>query len=67
MFLIKVYRKMGHYYYLFNHFSSGQEKLDLGIRSFHHKIVKNISKCLQNSVVSKATSNSIVFCSRHLQ
>ena len=56
MFLITIDGKTGHFYYLFNHFSSGQKKLEKGSLSFHPKNMKNISKCSQNSVVSKATS-----------
>ena len=56
MFLITIHGKTGHFYYLFNHFSSGQEKLELGSLSFHPKIMKSISKCLQNNAVSIATS-----------
>ena len=47
---------MGRFYHLFNHFSSGQEKLGLESLCFHPKIMKNISKCSQNNVVSNATS-----------
>ena len=58
--------KTGHFYYLFIHFRSGQEKLEMGIsdNKFSSKNMKNISKCLQNNVVSKATSKYIVFCFR---
>ena len=65
MFLIKIYEKTGRfYYYLFNHFSSGQEKLELGIRCFHPQIMKNIYQNVRRImyVVSKATSSYIVFC-----
>ena len=64
MFLITIHGKNGAFYYLFNHFSSGQKKLEKGSLSFHPKIMKNISKCSQNNVVSKATSNFFALCSR---
>ena len=64
MFLITIHGKTGHFFYLFNHFSSGQKKIEKGSLSFHPKFMKNISKCSQNNVVSKATSIFFVLCSR---
>ena len=58
MLLITIHRKKR----LFNHFSSGQEKTRIGELSFHPKDMKNISKCLQNNVVSKATSIFFLYC-----
>ena len=40
MLFITIHTKTGRFYYLFNHFSSGLEKLELGSLSFHPKIIK---------------------------
>ena len=39
LFLITIHeKKTGRFYNLFNHFNSGQEKLELGSISFHPKL-----------------------------
>ena len=40
------------------------KKTRMGKISFYPKVMRNISKCLQNNVDSKATSKYIVFCSK---
>ena len=39
-FLLTIHGRNLFIYYLFNHFSSGQEKLKMRVRSFHPKIMK---------------------------